>query len=73
MGGPSSLGRILVLIGVICIIAGGVIMLLGRFIHLGRLPGDIFVNGEHGSFYFPIVSCILISIVLSIILNIFNR
>lgn len=73
MEGPSQLGRILIFIGILCMIAGGVITLLGRFIHLGRLPGDILVNGEHGTFYFPVVSCIVISVVLSVLLNLFHH
>ena len=46
---------------------------LSRFISLGHLPGDIFIKGEHGSFYFPIVSCIVLSVVMSILLNLFHR
>ncbi len=73
MGSSSHLGRFLVGIGIVCIIAGIVISVLGRWVHLGRLPGDIFVNNEHGAFYFPVVSCILISIILSVLLNLFHR
>ena len=73
MGEPSPLGRLLIIIGIICLTAGIVITLLGRFIHLGKLPGDILVNGEHGTFYFPLVSCLLISIILSVLLNLFHR
>lgn len=73
MGGSSHLGRILIGIGIVCVIAGIVISVLGRWIHLGRLPGDILVNGEHGTFYFPVVSCILISIILSVLFNLFHR
>ncbi len=40
---------------------------------LGRLPGDIYVQGEHGSFYFPLTTCILVSIVVSLILWLVNR
>jgi hypothetical protein len=40
---------------------------LGRFIHLGRLPGDISVEKGNFKFYFPIVTCIVISVVLSVI------
>ena len=52
---------------------GLVIVALSKFISLGHLPGDIFIKGEHGSFYFPIVSCIVLSVVLSVILNLFHR
>lgn len=40
---------------------------------LGRLPGDIRIEGEHGSFYFPIVTCIVLSVLLSIVLWLFRR
>jgi len=40
---------------------------------LGRLPGDIRIEGEHSAFYFPIVTCIILSIVLSLLLSIFRR
>jgi len=40
---------------------------------LGKLPGDIRIEREHGAFYFPIVTCILISIVLSLLMSIFRR
>lgn len=73
MEGPSHLGRILIAVGIICIIAGIAVTILGRFIHFGKLPGDILVNGEHGTFYFPIVSCILLSIILSVLLNLFHH
>lgn len=73
MNEPSSWGRILIGLGILCILVGIILIALERFVHLGRLPGDIFVRGEHGSFYFPIVSCILISIILSVILNLFHH
>jgi len=40
---------------------------------LGRLPGDIRIERQHGAFYFPIVTCIIVSIVLSLIFSIFRR
>ena len=68
-----ELGKLLVLIGVGLVVLGGIVMLLSRFTGLGHLPGDIFIKSEHGTFYFPIISCILISIILSLILNLFHR
>ena len=61
------------LLGLGAILIGLVIMALSRFVSLGHLPGDILIKGENGSFYFPIVSCIVVSVVLSIIMNLFNR
>ena len=61
-------GRILVTLGVVLAMIGGVIMLLGRSgLPLGRLPGDILYRGKNTTFYFPLATSILISIVLSII------
>ncbi len=55
-------------------IAGAVVMLAERTgIHLGRLPGDIRMEGKRGGFYFPVVTCILISVVLSLISWIFRK
>lgn len=68
-----ELGKVLVIIGLGLALVGGVVMLLSRFTGLGHLPGDIFIKGEHGSFYFPIVSCIVISVILSVIMNLFHR
>lgn len=61
-------------------VAGLVIMLVGLIIWggfvpkwLGRLPGDIRIEREHSTFYFPIVTCIVVSILLSLLLSIFRR
>jgi hypothetical protein len=53
----------------------GVLILLGEKlpIRLGRLPGDIIIRGKHSVFYFPLVTCLLISVVLSLLLWLMNR
>jgi Protein of unknown function (DUF2905) len=62
------MGRVLISAGILLLVAGLVVILAERVgIRLGRLPGDIRVEGEHGGFYFPVVTCILISIVVSVI------
>ena len=68
----TELGKLLIVLGLGAILIGLVIMALSKFVSLGHLPGDIFIKGENGSFYFPIVSCIVVSVVLSIIMNLFN-
>lgn len=45
----------------------------GKFLPLGHLPGDIHITGAHGSFYFPVVTCVVISVILSALLNFFSR
>jgi len=69
-----GLGRLLVGLGLALIIIGGVITLLGRTgLPLGRLPGDILYRGKNTTFYFPLATSILLSIVLSIIFFIISR
>ncbi len=70
----ESFSRYLMLGGIILLLVGGGIYLSARFgLPLGRLPGDIHVEGKNGSFYFPVVTCILLSAVLTVILNIVIR
>ncbi|WP_139490311.1 DUF2905 domain-containing protein [Brevibacillus dissolubilis] len=58
--------KILIIVGVICIVAGLIWQVGGRFLPLGRLPGDIVVEKENFRFYFPVVTCIVISVLLSL-------
>jgi hypothetical protein len=67
-----ELGRILLIIGVVLVVVGGLAM-LGVRLPFGRLPGDIAIEGERGGFYFPIVTMIVVSIVLTVLFNLFLR
>lgn len=58
------MGKLLVTVGLVLVAAGLAWPYLSR-LGLGRLPGDIVVRGEHGGFYFPVVTCILVSLILS--------
>ncbi|MDO4203298.1 MAG: DUF2905 domain-containing protein [Selenomonadaceae bacterium] len=69
----GDIGKTMIYLGLVLLVIGCVIHFGGRFIPFGRLPGDINIVGENGSFHFPVVTCILISIVLSVIANIFSR
>jgi hypothetical protein len=70
----ENLARFLVIGGVILILIGGGVYLAGRFgIPLGRLPGDIRIERGNGLFYFPIVTSCVLSILLTIILNVIIR
>lgn len=62
-----NMPKLLIFAGIVLIIAGLIWMGIGRFIQLGRLPGDIYVDKGNFKFYFPIVTCIVISVILSII------
>jgi hypothetical protein len=67
-----EVGRVLLVIGIVLVVVGG-LAVLGVRLPFGRLPGDIAIEGERGGFYFPIVTMIVISVVLSILLNLFLR
>ncbi len=70
----ENIGRYLVIAGVILILLGGGFYLSSKLgLPLGRLPGDIHIEGKNGSFYFPIVTSIVLSLVLTIVLNIIIR
>lgn len=70
----ETIARYLMIGGIIIFLIGGGIYLAVKFgIPLGRLPGDIRIEGENGSFYFPITSSILVSVILSILLNLISR
>jgi hypothetical protein len=70
----TDLGKLLVLLGGIVVIVGLALMLLGRTnLPIGRLPGDIIYRGKHTTFYFPLATSILLSVVLSILLYVIGR
>lgn len=75
MGWENKLvGRWLILIGLVCVAAGAVVMLGERLgIRLGSLPGDIVVRRKSGSFYFPVVTCLIVSVLLTLISWLFTR
>ena len=72
-----EMGKMLVVVGILLVGAGVLLTFGGKLpFRLGRLPGDIHYQGRHGSFYFPIVTCILASVVLTVIfwvVNLFRR
>jgi hypothetical protein len=68
------MGRLLISAGILLVVAGVLVMLGERLgIRLGRLPGDIHIEGRRGGFYFPIVTCLLVSAVLSLVVWLFRR
>jgi hypothetical protein len=69
-----NLGRTLIALGII-ILALGLILTLGEKlpIRLGRLPGDIVIRGRNSVFYFPLATCLLVSVVLSFLLWLFGK
>jgi hypothetical protein len=70
----TDLGKLLILLGIVIVVAGVVLLLLGRtHLPLGRLPGDIIYRGKNTTFYFPLATSILLSVVLSLLLYVINR
>jgi hypothetical protein len=72
-----ELGRVLLVLGVVLIGVGALLVFGAKLpFRLGRLPGDIVYQGRNSSFYFPIVTCLLLSLVLTVffwIINFFRR
>jgi hypothetical protein len=69
----DSLGKLLILFGVVLAVVGGLLLLVGKVPFLGRLPGDIVIRRENWSFYFPLTTGIVISVLLTLIFSLFGR
>ena len=69
-----ELGRVLLFLGGLLVLLGGLLYYGGRLpFRLGRLPGDIVHRGEHTTFYFPIVTCLLLSLGMSLLFWLISR
>ena len=69
----TDIPKVLIGIGIALIIFGLIWQVGGKFLSLGRLPGDIIIKKENTTFYFPIVTSIVVSVVLSLIFYIIGR
>lgn len=70
----TDLGRMLIILGLVLVVAGVVLTIVGRVgLPLGRLPGDIVYRGKNTTFYFPLATSVLVSVVLSIVLYVVGR
>ena len=70
----GDLGRILVFVGGLLLVAGLIFILAGKAnLPIGRLPGDFVYRGKHTTFYFPLMTSILLSVILSLVLYFVNR
>ncbi len=70
----TDMGRLLIILGVILLAAGVVLTILGRAnLPLGRLPGDIVYRGKNTTFYFPLATSLLLSVLLSLVLHVVGR
>ena len=68
-----DLAKILIFTGIILVAAGFIFLLFGKVPGIGRLPGDILIKRENFTFYFPVMTSVLISIVLSFIFFLWHR
>ncbi len=69
----SFLGKTLIVSGIVLAVLGGLILLSGHIPWLGKLPGDIRIKRDGFSFYFPLTTCIIISILLTLIFRLLGR
>jgi hypothetical protein len=68
------LGRMLIAAGLVLVGLGLLVTFAGRLpIRLGRLPGDIYIHGKNSTFYFPLATCILVSVLFSLVMWIFRK
>lgn len=65
--GPQQFGKWLIIAGLFIVLVGSLVLILGRF-GLFRLPGDLEVGSKNWKFYFPLASCIIISVILTLIM-----
>ena len=68
-----EIGKLLIVVGLLTVVIGGALLLVGRIPWLGRLPGDVVVHRGPVTFYFPIVTSIIVSVVLSLLFGLFRR
>jgi hypothetical protein len=69
-----DIGKMLIFLGLLIVVAGLVLMLVGRTnLPIGRLPGDILYRGKHTTFYFPLATSILVSVVLSVVFYLLRK
>ncbi|MBT4485625.1 MAG: DUF2905 domain-containing protein [Candidatus Latescibacteria bacterium] len=67
------IGRMFVIFGIALVVFGLIFMFGANIPFIGRLPGDIVIRGKNWNFYFPIVTCVILSIILTFLLNLFFR
>jgi hypothetical protein len=68
-----EIGKVIILFGIILVLIGGLLLVAGKIPFIGRLPGDIIIERKNFTFYFPLGTSILLSIVLSIVLWLLGR
>lgn len=69
---PPEIGRIVLVIGIVLVVIGG-LAVMGVRLPFGNLPGDIHIQGENGSIYIPLGTMLVISLILTLVFNVFLR
>lgn len=69
----AGFGKTLILLGIILVVVGVIFSVAGKIPWLGHLPGDLYIQRERYSFYFPLTTCLLISVIISLVLYFFKR
>ncbi len=69
----EEIGKFLVIFGVVIVLLGGLLLVTGKIPFIGRLPGDIYIQKDHFTFYFPLATSLLISILLTLLFSLFGR
>jgi hypothetical protein len=69
----APIGKLLIIVGILLVVIGLAFVFADKIPFLGRLPGDIYIKRERFSFYFPITTSIIISIILTILFSIFKK
>lgn len=67
------MGRILIVVGLLIAVVGILVLFVGRIPFLGRLPGDFVIQRRQFTFYFPIATCVVLSLLLTLVLYLFGR
>lgn len=69
----ANFGKFLILFGTIVVIVGIILLISPKIPWLGKLPGDILVRRKNFTFYFPLATCIILSVILTVLINLFRK
>ena len=73
MPGLGDLGKILIFLGLVIVLLGVFLLIFGKIPFLGKFPGDIYVSRKNFTIYFPLATCILLSLILSLIARLWSK
>ena len=73
MFGLAGIGKMLILLGIFIVVIGFLLLIGDKIPWVGKLPGDIMIKKEKFSFYFPLTTCLIISIILTLLFTLFRK